>query len=341
VRAVVTTAPGQPLAVTEAPDPSPAEHELVIAVTRCGICGSDLHNGHLAPQGQILGHEMAGEIVAVGTGATDRWREGQRVAVFPLVGCGRCAACLTGRTQRCPSVSLVGFTRPGGFAEYLAVGAHETAPLPDLLSDAEGALVEPLAVGLYAFRRTEVRAGEPLLIIGGGPVGLAVLVWARHLGVGQVVVSEPAPGRRATAEALGAATIDPGAEDVGSAFQRLTGRRPSAVVECAGRPGVVDQAMLAAGDDARITVAGLCTQPDQVSHLAGLLKGLTVRYVLYYERADYDTTLQLLADDRFDPDPLITDTIDLAALPERFEALKHPSTDVPFADVKVQVDPRR
>jgi threonine dehydrogenase-like Zn-dependent dehydrogenase len=336
VRAAVTTAPGEPLTVTDAPDPTPAPSELVVAISRCGICGSDLHNGHLAPTGQILGHEMAGEIVAVGSGATDRWREGQRVAVFPLVGCGRCTACVSGRTQRCPDAQLVGFTRPGGFAEFLAVGAHETLLLPDLLSDAEGALVEPLAVGLYAFRRTELQPGEPLLIIGGGPVGLAVLVWARHLGVGQVVVSEPAAGRRATAEALGAQTIDPTGSDVAGEFARLTGHLPSAIVECAGKPGVIDQAMGIAADDGRITVAGLCTAPDQVFHLTALLKGLTLRYVLYYERGDYDTTLRLLGDDRFDPGPLLTDTISLDELPARFEALK-----VPGDDVKVQVDPRR
>jgi (R,R)-butanediol dehydrogenase/meso-butanediol dehydrogenase/diacetyl reductase len=274
-------------------------------------------------------------VVAIGTEAREDWREGARVAVFPLVGCGRCAACLTGRTQRCPSVGMVGFTRPGGFAEYVTVGSRETARLPDALSDAEGALVEPLAVGLYAFRRTEVDAGEPLLIVGGGPVGLAVLVWARQLGVGPVVVSEPSAGRRATAEAFGAATIDPLTEDVRDAFARITGRAPSAIIECAGQPGVIDQAMAVAGDDARITVAGLCTAPDQVMHLSGLLKGLTLRYVLYYERGDYDTTLRLLGDDRFDPSALLTDTITLDALPDRFEALKQPGDDA-----KVHVDPR-
>jgi (R,R)-butanediol dehydrogenase/meso-butanediol dehydrogenase/diacetyl reductase len=339
VRAAVTTGPGQPLELAEVPDPTPAPGELVVAVSRCGICGSDLHSGHLAPSGQVLGHEMAGQVVAVGTEAADRWREGDRVAVFPIVGCGTCAACLSGRIVRCPQAQMVGFMRPGGFAEYLAVGAHETVALPDGLSDAEGALVEPLAVGLFALRRTEVQPGEPLLIVGGGPVGLAVAVWARHLGVGEVVVSEPAAARRTTAEQFGVSTIDPTAEDLGGAFRALTGRAPSAIVECVGRPGVLDSIMGAAGDDARITVAGLCTQPDTVFHLTALLKGLTLRYVIYYEADDYRTTLRLLGDDRFDAAPLITDTIPLEALPERFEALKQPPADVAVADVKVQVDP--
>lgn len=335
MRAAVTTGPEAPLTLTDAPEPTPAAGELVVAVTRCGICGSDLHNGHLAPSGTILGHEMAGEVAAVGPGV-EGWREGQRVAVFPLVGCGRCAACLTGHIQRCTQAQLVGFTRPGGFAEYVAVGAQETVALPDQLSDAEGALVEPLAVGLYAYRATGLGAGEPLLILGGGPVGLAVLAWARHLGVGPVVVSEPAAGRRAVAEALGAATIDPTSEDLAGAFASITGQAPSAIVECAGKPGMVDGAMAVAGNDARITVAGLCTQPDSLFHLTGMLKGLTLRYVLYYEHRDYLSTLRLLGDDRFDPEPLLTDTIGLDDLPDRFEALKQPGDDV-----KVQVDPRR
>lgn len=335
MRAAVTAGPGEALTVVDVPDPTPGPDELVVAVTRCGICGSDLHNGHLALPGTVLGHEFAGEVVAVGRDAGDRWHEGQRVAAFPLMGCGRCGACLAGRTQRCPEAQLVGFTRPGGFAEYAAIGATETIALPDQLSDAEGALVEPLAVGLYAYRRTALAPGEPLLIIGGGPVGLAVLVWARHLGVGPVVVSEPAPGRRATAEQLGAATVDPTAVDLAEEFRRLTGRDPSAIIECAGKPGVVDQAMSVAAADGRITVAGLCTAPDTVSHLTALLKGLSLQYVLYYERPDYDTTLRLLADDRFDAGPLVTDTIALDALPARFEALKAPGDDV-----KVQIDPR-
>jgi (R,R)-butanediol dehydrogenase/meso-butanediol dehydrogenase/diacetyl reductase len=217
----------------------------------------------------------------------------------------------------------------------VAVGATETVALPQLLSDAEGALVEPLAVGLYAYRRTALRPGEPLLIVGGGPVGLAVLVWARHLGVGPVVVSEPSPGRRRTAERFGAVTVDPVSHDLGEEFRRLTGQAPTAIIECVGKPGVVDQVMAVAAEDGRITVAGLCAAPDSVSHLTALLKGLTLQYVLYYERSDYDTTVRLLADDRFDPTPLLTDTIGLDALPDRFEALKQPGDDV-----KVQIDPR-
>lgn len=335
MRAALTSGPGEPLRVDDVADPRPGAGELLVAVSRCGICGSDLHSGHLAPAGQVLGHEFAGEIIEVGPETDTTWRIGQRVAAFPLVGCGRCAACLTGRTQRCPSVGLVGFTRPGGFAELATIGAREALALPDGISDAEGALVEPLAVGLYAYRRTEVEPGEPVLVAGGGPVGLAVAVWARALGVGEVVISEPAEGRRRVAERLGFATVDPTVDELGAAFTAITGRTPRAIVECVGRAGLVDSLLAVAADDARLTVAGLCTTPDTVHHLSGLLKGITLRYVLYYERADFDTALRLLGDDRFDAGPLLSETISLPDLPHRFEELKAPNEAV-----KVQIDPR-
>ncbi len=232
-------------------------------------------------------------------------------------------------------MQLVGFTRPGGYAELVTIGACETVPLPDGVSDAEGALVEPLAVGLAAYRAARLAPGEPLLVLGGGPVGLAVAAWALRLGVAPVVVSEPAAGRRQAAERLGAVGVDPTTDDPAAVFGDLTGAAPPAVVECTGVAGLVDTAMTLAGEDARIVVAGVCTTPDPVTHLTGLLKGLRLRWVLYYDRAAFDAALSLLADERFDPAPLLSGAISLEELPERFEALKHPG-----ADVKLQVDPR-
>lgn len=334
MRAVVTAGAGRPLAVAEIPDPTPGPGELLVAVSRCGVCGSDLHGTDVLPPGWVLGHEIAGEIQALGPGVKG-WQVGQRVVAFPLVGCGHCPACAAGRTHRCAGMQLVGFTRPGGYAELVTVGARETVPLPDSVSDADGALVEPLAVGLAAYRATGLGPGRPLLVLGGGPVGLAVAAWARRLNVGPVVVSEPAPGRRRAAEQLGAVGVDPTSDDPAAVFASLTGGPPPVVVECTGAPGLVDAAMAAAADDARIVVAGVCTIPDPVTHLTGLLKGLTLHWVLYYDRAAFDAALALLADDRFDPAPLLTGTVGLDELPDRFEALKHPG-----ADVKIQVDPR-
>ena len=190
MKAIFFDAVGQPLRIVEQPDPSPAADEVVLRVAGCGICGSDLHiTEDPAPfgigAGFVLGHEIAGEVVALGAGVTDL-RIGDGVAVVPMRGCGHCARCLAGDPARCPDMVLIG----GGYAEYVTVAARQCRVLPPGITLADGSLAEPLSVALHCIVRSGMKPGDRVAIRGAGPIGLLVAFWARRMGASHVVVAD-------------------------------------------------------------------------------------------------------------------------------------------------------
>jgi (R,R)-butanediol dehydrogenase/meso-butanediol dehydrogenase/diacetyl reductase len=325
VRAVTLTSTPPELALAEVADPVPAPDGVVLAVTACGICGSDLHvAGVIGAPGTILGHEIAGVVEAVGPEVGDRWRPGQAVAVRPTTGCGTCAECTRGRPDHCRATALLGLDRPGGFAEHVAVAARDLFALPTALSGPEQALVEPLAVARRALRRADLQPGEAVSVIGAGPVGLAVIAWARALGAGVVVASDPSASRRQLALDLGAdAVVDPGDGDLGAATVAAAGAPSSVVVECSGRPEQIGRAMDHCGVDGRVVVLGVCLAEVAIVPWIGLAKELDVRFSLYYEPRDFTDTIGALEDDRLVARAMLTETIGLAELPDRFARLRH------------------
>jgi len=328
MRAAVSTADEPWLTVSEVPDPTPRPGDLVLRVDACGICGSDLHMAHSLKEhpGIVFGHEFCGTVVATGGEATD-FHEGDRVVGYPLIGCGACPACRADDIAKCRRVKLVGAQRPGAYAEYVAVSAAQSFRLPDELTADLGALVEPLAVAHHALERTPRAPGEPVLVLGAGPVGLAVALWAQALGAREVVVSDPVPHRRALAETVGATAVDPTDADLATAFADLTGGRPRVVVECAGRPGVLQQATEVAAADAHLTLVGACAAPDTFLPVVATSKELTLQFVVYYRPRDFTQTLHFLSSGRLDPRPLVTGHVALDELPARFAQLMAPSTD--------------
>ncbi len=317
------TGEGGRLETTVVDDPVPGPGQVVARVRYCGICGSDLHIATMAGlSGTIMGHEIAGVVEAVGDDVEDRWVPGTPVTARPFASCGQCRWCAAGRPDHCDAFHLRGFTRPGGFAEQVVLSAGELFELPATITGPEQALVEPLAVARHGLRRAGLTAGEPVAVLGAGPIGLAVTAWARALGTGPVVVSDPMPGRRALAGALGAdAVVDPGAEDLAEACQRALGTAPGVVVECSGKPGLIQQAMDLAGVEGRVAVVGVCMTSDTVVPFTGLHKELDVRFALYYDRRDFVDTLGALDDGSLVVDGLVTDVIGLDALPDTFAAL--------------------
>ncbi len=179
MRAAVMQGIRQPLSCTSVPDPKPAEGELVVKVARCGICGSDLHIAEDPAFGKgagyILGHEFAGEVAAVGRG-TQGVAVGDLVSVIPLQSCGHCPACVAGEVAWCGQFGLQG----GGYAEYAVTRPNQCIKLPQALSLADGAIIEPLAVALHGIHMSGLKFGEKVLILGAGPIGLAVAFWARR-----------------------------------------------------------------------------------------------------------------------------------------------------------------
>ncbi|MDG2461436.1 MAG: alcohol dehydrogenase catalytic domain-containing protein [Luminiphilus sp.] len=157
MRAAVCRQPGTPLAMDSVDDPKPDPGQVVIAVKRCGICGTDLHateehNGLLL-SGTVMGHEFAGEIVEVGANCPADWKIGRKVTGMPSHSCGECLPCRTGKPLQCDNNIILGLQRAGGFAEYVALDTQNSVLLPDSVDWVEGALIEPLALGLHAGQR--------------------------------------------------------------------------------------------------------------------------------------------------------------------------------------------
>jgi (R,R)-butanediol dehydrogenase / meso-butanediol dehydrogenase / diacetyl reductase len=323
VRAVVLTGESGRLETTDAEDPIPGPGQVMARVRFCGICGSDLHIAAMAgAAGTIMGHEIAGVVEEVGAGVDDRWAPGTPITARPFASCGACRWCKAGRPDHCSSFDLLGFTKPGGFAERVLLSSQELFELPVSLAGPEQALVEPLAVALHGLRRAGLRAGEPLAVLGAGPIGLAVTAWARALGAGPALVSDPVAGRRALAEALGAeAVVDPTADDVAAACRRALGTEAPVVIECSGKPGLIKQAMKVASVDGRVGVIGACMTPETVVPFTGLQKELDVRFAIYYDRRDFVDTLRALDDGSLVVDGLVTNVIGLDALPDTFSML--------------------
>jgi len=332
MRAAVFKEMSKPLVVETVPNPVPGAHDIILKVKNCGICGSDLHmteptSAMPLALGSIMGHEFAGEVIEVGSAVKHLWKVGDRLAGFPVICCGDHTPCINfGLRGSCSKMLSVGLgASPGAYAEYVRIGAGSGYKLPESVSFREGAMVEPLAVGLHAVDMAKMPRGATVLVIGAGPVGLATMLWAKFLGARHVIVSEKAEVRRHMAAKFGATdAIDPG-EPLVAQVQKIAGKAPDVIFECVGVPGLLNTAMLEAPRGARIVVAGVCQQPDTILPLMGIVKELEIQFVLGYRPDDFDYVIAMIASDRIDVAHMVTDIVDLNALPAAFEALRKPS----------------
>ncbi len=337
MKAAVFKAVGEPLAIEDVAVPEPGPSDLILKVTACGICGSDLHmtdvcdhGGGMAPlpPGAVMGHEFAGEVVEAGRDATADWRPGTRACALPYIACGACAQCLAGNGRWCAGSTYMGLGKlAGAYAEYVRVGAFEALRLPDGVDDRAGAMVEPLAVGLHAAGKAALRPGETVLVIGAGPIGLAIALWCRFFGARHVVVSDLVADRVARAAKFGATDgIDAASENAVGRFKRIAGARPDVVFDAVGVPGSQQLAMDAAPAGGRVVVAGVCMQPDRILPVKAVTKELQVNYVFMYLKQDFAFAIDMLDQGRIDPSAMITDTVGFDGFPQAFEALKTPTT---------------
>jgi (R,R)-butanediol dehydrogenase/meso-butanediol dehydrogenase/diacetyl reductase len=332
MRAAVFKEMSKPLVIETVPDPVPGPHDLILKVKNCGICGSDLHmteptSAMPLALGSIMGHEFAGEVIEVGSAVKSLWKPGDRLAGFPVICCGDHTPCINFSLRgTCAKMLSVGLgAAPGAYAEFVRIGASSGYKLPQNVSFREGAMVEPLAVGLHAVDMAKMPRGATVLVIGAGPVGLATMLWAKFLGARHVIVSEKAEVRRKMAAKFGATdAIDPG-EPLVPQVQKIAGKAPDVIFECVGVPGLLNAAMLEAPRGGRIVVAGVCQQPDTILPLMGIVKELEIQFVLGYRPDDFDYVIAMIASDRIDVGHMVTDIVDLGALPAAFEALRKPS----------------
>jgi threonine dehydrogenase-like Zn-dependent dehydrogenase len=371
------------LAVVDRPAPAPGPGQLLIEVQLAGICGSDLHARHQcddvadvleetgydgfmrSDQEIVMGHEFTGRVAAHGPKTRRRLAEGTPIVAFPLI-------------RRGTEVHAVGLSAaaPGAYAEQLVVEEALALEVTNGLPPDVAVLTEPMAVGWHADQRSEVGKRDVAIVIGCGPVGLAIICLLKVRGVRTIIASDPSPGRRVLAAKCGAQTVvDPTHESpyasaadhghlatapaaldtavgaveklgrlpvpwwhVWRALDRVGVTKPKApiVFECVGIPGMIDQIVTGAPLFSRVVVVGLCMGTDRLRPALAINKEIDLRFVVAYTPLEFRDTLRMLAEGEVDVSPLVTGRVGLAGVEHAFDALGDPETHA-----KIVIDPAR
>lgn len=316
------------IVVEELPDPEPGAGEIVLDVSTCGICGSDLHyyTQGWVPVGTVMGHEFSGVVRSVGSGLAGV-APGDRLAINGIVGCGACARCRAGETNLCPDKRS---PRSGAFAErYVVPAGAPLYRLPETMSDEEAAFLEPLSTSLGAVRRADPALDEPIVVLGLGTIGLGVVACLEALGAAFVIGVDLSPLRRDVAARLGAEhLLDPREHDLVEAVAGLAGRtrqlryefaEVGTVFDCAGVPELVGlgvEKLVRAGGT--LAIVSLFEQPVTLDLNPLVRKEVNVVGSWAYPNAVVDEAFALLAGRRVDVTPLVTHRLPLERINEAF-----------------------
>jgi len=338
------------LVVADVPRPEPGPGEVLVRTLACGICGSDLHalkhadkfvensrragNRRVMDLGRdvIMGHEFCAEIVEHGPKTTGALKVGTRVCSLPML-------------MRAEGPQSIGYSNdnPGGYGEYMRLSEALLLEVPNGRSTEHAALTEPMAVGVHAAAKARLEPDDAPLVIGCGPVGLAVIAALRLQGVRPIVAADFSSRRRELAMALGAdVVIDPAHGTPWTSWREaavycdasrapvlppwITGPavRPAVVFECVGVPGVLDELMAASPRGTRIVVVGVCMEPDTIHPMLGISKELNLQFVLAYTPEEFAATLRHLAEGNISASPLLTGEVGLGGVAQAFIDLASP-----------------
>jgi threonine dehydrogenase-like Zn-dependent dehydrogenase len=355
---------GRKLIVDDIAEPEPGPGQVLTKTLACGICGSDLHMLKFAdrmveiaeragpgPAGGmdlnkdiVMGHEFCAEVLDYGPDTPKRLKPGTRVCSVPvLIGAD--------------SAEGVGYSNriPGGYAERMVLSDAMLLEVPNGLASEHAAMTEPMAVGEHAVARANLGSDDLPLVIGCGPVGLAVIAALKLRGVGPVIAADFSPMRRKLAETLGAdVVLDPAEgspyahwEDVASpdgydknAVMSMMGmgpqQRPGVIFECVGVPGVLQQILEGAMKGTRVIVVGVCMETDHIEPIFGINKELGVQFVLGYSPDEFASTLRNIAEGTIEVAPLVTGLVGVDEVPSAFEELGSPERHA-----KIVVEPWR
>jgi len=312
--------------IVEIPEPVPVEGEVLVRVRAAGICHSDVaafqgkHKFRCPPV--ITGHELAGEVIQLGPGVR-RVREGDRVAVEPHVGCGRCIYCRRGAYHECPEKRFVGVGDwIGAFAESMLATESMCHVLPEAMTYEEGAALEPFCVALHAVRLAWLRMGERVAILGVGAIGMMTLLAARLAAPGQIIVSDPSAPKRELARRLGAdLSIDPTTQDVLEAVRSATdGHGADVVFICVARDEVLTQAVEATRRIGRLVIIASFFQGGPLQARAIQSRERTVIGSSMYTADDYQLAIRLWQKGLLPLSTLISERIGLAQAPDAIAA---------------------
>lgn len=322
--AVITSDQRVATATVETPTAGPGQ--LLLQVEVSGICGSDLHALGFVGEGVVLGHEFVGRIVGLGPDV-EGFSMGRRVAALPVVACKRCRFCLAGDPVNCADARHLGSAETmGSFAEFVVVDAQASVVVPESVPLEVAGMIEPLSIAQKIVERANARMSDRVVILGGGPIGLAVALWLRTSGVGTIIVSDPVASRRGLALKMGAThVVDPSTSDLPEFIIRETGGLADVVIECAGRPGTFAEASGLAALEGAVVIAGLHMKPEEFTRMSPFLKNLTIEFCCWYTVRHYRHTIHMLAEQRIDPSPMVTHRLGFDRLGEVLEELKNPN----------------
>lgn len=316
------------LRVEEVDVREPADDEVVIRVKAVGICGSDIHfykegkiGKFVVEKPLILGHEASGEIVEVGKGVSER-RVGDRVAMEPGIPCRKCEFCKSGKYNLCPDMQFLSCPPYDGFfVEYTVVPWDFTYVLPEGVSFEEGAMVEPLSVGMQAAKRSGVSAGDSVAILGAGPIGLCTLQVAKAFGASPIIITDIVPSRLELAKKMGAThTLNAREDVVGRIYELTNGRGVDVTFECAGSTATTQITPYITKPGGVITLVGVTSEeiyPMPMLEIAHM-RELDVRGVFRYANV-HSLTVKLLGEGKLDAKPLITHSFSLEETKEALE----------------------
>ena len=304
----------------------PAAHEVQIAVSYTGLCGTDLHILHGNMDARVstplvFGHEMSGTIAALGAEVTG-WAVGDAVTVMPLDWDGTCPACLAGNQHICQNLNFIGIDSPGSLQPYWNVPAEVLVALPAGLRLDHAALVEPTAVAVHDVRRADLQPGQKAVVIGGGPIGVLIASVARQFG-GDVVVIELDPARRAQIEALGFTTIDPReTNQVDWVTEWSNGAGADVVFEVSGAAAAVLGATDLAKVRGTIVVVAIHPAPREINLQRVFWRELSILGARVYQRTDFEKAVELLHRGVIPADLLITRIVALSETQAAFADLE-------------------
>lgn len=313
------------ITVDRKPVPAPGAGEVLVEVSHCGVCGTDIHmvvEGWGRP-GTVGGHEWSGRIAEVGPGV-DAWSVGAPVVGGEQVGCGACAMCTTGRPSLCDRrPPVTGGGHDGAFARFVVAAAAGLVPVDDGVPLRTAALTEPLAVAMHAITRSSVQPGDRVLVTGAGPIGLLAIAALRAQGIDDVVVSEPAPSRRERASAVGASSaITPADLEIPAMPMDLIDNPYDAVLECSGRVDAMEAGLTQLRRGGRLVLVGTGMHAPRLDNNRILLNELVITGAYNYDGGGFTAALRLLGSGRLPADLLIEpDDVPLAGLQDAMHKL--------------------
>ena len=329
------------IVVDTLPEPKPGAGQVLVKTLACGICGSDLHARKHAhrmvelarhfptrkpmdlARDVVFGHEFCCEVLDYGPDTERKVKPGARVCAMPLM-------------MEADGPKGMGYsnTYVGGYAEQMLLAAPLMLEVPNGLATDHAALTEPLAVGVHAVEKAALAGDEAPLVIGCGPVGLAVIAALRLKGIRPIVAADFSPKRRELAVKMGAdVVVDPAKEQP---YPKLAPAKRAAIFECVGVPGVLQQMFEQVPRDARLVVVGVCMEPDTIEPMFGIVKELSLQFVLGYTPEEFARSLGLLADGQVDAEALITGKVGLDGVKAAFGELANPERHT-----KILVEPWR